>query len=117
MVESRQREGGKALRLEEGDTGKSGIEELVQGLAAGLGVDPMKLVFKWDRTPLVLQEHGLKLDQDVLTLRIYLGRTSETLSFSEELVRSSVENTFAFISKYTDYVIGALRRLKKKGAT
>jgi len=101
--------------LSESDIGKSGIEELVQGLAAGLGVDPMQLVFKWDRTQLVLPEHGLQLKDEVLTLRIYLGRRSETLSFSEELVRSSVENTFGFISKYTDYVIGALRRLKKKG--
>jgi hypothetical protein len=95
----------------ESDPGKSGIEELVQGLAAGLGVDPVKLVFKWSREPPALPEGGLEPGKQFLTLRVYLGKKSETLSFSEELVQSSVENAFGFISAYTDYVIAALRRL------
>lgn len=60
--------------MEESDPGKSGIRELVAGLAAGLGIDPMKLLFKWDRTRLVLPEHRLELKEHVLNLRIYLGK-------------------------------------------
>jgi hypothetical protein len=106
--------------MEESDPGKSGIQELVAGLAAGQGIDPMKLLFKWDRTQLVLPEFGIKLNEQVLNLRIYLGRKSAVLSFSEKLVRDSVENVEGFVSTYTDYVIAALRRLKrpeKKRAT
>ncbi len=99
--------------MEESDPGKSGIQELVQGFAAGLGIDPTKLLFKWDQTRLVLPEHGLELDEPVLNLSVYLGKKSVVLSFSEELVRSSADDAYAFVTKYTDYVITALRKLKR----
>ncbi len=97
----------------ENDPGKSGIQELVAGLAAGVGIDPIKLVFKWKKKPLILPEHELDLKGQYLELRIYMGKRSESLSFSEELVRSAADNSYAFVSAYTDYVIAALRRLKR----
>lgn len=85
----------------------------MQGFAAGLGIDPTKLLFKWDRTRLVLPEHGLQLDQQVFNLRVYLGKKSVVLAFSEELVRSSSIDAYAFVTKYTDYMITVLRKLKR----
>lgn len=104
--------------MNENDPGKSGIEELVQGFAAGLGIDPTKLLFKWDQTRLVLPEHGIELDQQVFNLRVYLGKKSVVLAFSEELVRGSAVDAYAFVTKYTDYMITALRKLQRpeKGA-
>lgn len=99
----------EALLLEERDPGRSGTQELVQGLAAGLGIEPTSLVFRWDR------EQATTPGQ-VLTLTIYLGRKSEVLSFSEELVRSSAENAYPFIVKYTEYILGVLRKLKQAQA-
>ena len=96
----------EALLLDERDPGKSGTQELVQGLAAGLGIEPTSLVFRWDR------EQAGAADR-LLTLTIYLGRKSEVLSFSEELVRSSAENAYPFIVKYTEYILGVLRKLKQ----
>lgn len=99
--------------MDENDQGKSGIEELVQGFAAGLGIEPTKLLFKWDRTRLVLPEHGLELNQQVLNLKVYLGKKSVVLAFSEELLRTSAVDAYAFVAKYTDYMITALRKLKQ----
>ena len=83
------------------------------GLAAGIGIDPIKLLFKWDLTRLVLPEQRIELKDQVLNLRNYLGRKSQVLSFSEKLVRDSVENAEAFVAACTDYVIAALRRLNR----
>ena len=98
--------------MDESDPGKSGIQELVAGLAAGLGIDPMKLLFEWKKRPLILPEDELDLKVQFLELRIHLGKRSESLSLSEELVRSAADNSYAFVSAYTDYMIAALRRLK-----
>jgi hypothetical protein len=100
--------------LVESDPGKSGIQELVAGLAAGVGIDPMKLLFEWKKKPLILPEHELDLKGHFLELRIYLGKRSESISFSEELVQSAAENSYAFVSAYTDYMIAALRKLKRQ---
>lgn len=92
----------------ESDPGKIGIQELIAGMAAGLDIDPTKLAFKWEKKPPAFGQKGLFFD-----LRIYLGKRSEVLSFSEELVRSSAENVLDFVSAYTDGVIAAFRRLKR----
>ena len=90
------------------DSGKSGVQELVQGLAAGLGIDLVTLLFRWEEeSPAASpQEPG------ILHLRVYVGRRSETLSFSAELVRNSSENAYPFIVKYSEYILGTLRKLK-----
>jgi hypothetical protein len=113
LIESLRGEGRKVSFVDQSDPGKSGIEELVQGLGAGLGIDPIKLVFKWDRKTLEPPEPGIDPRQQLLVLTIYLGKKSEVLSFTEDLVQSSIENAFGFISAYTDLLIAALRRLKQ----
>ncbi|HVO39349.1 MAG TPA: hypothetical protein VMV03_10030 [Spirochaetia bacterium] len=87
----------------EADSGKSGVQELVQGLAAGLGMDLVTLLFKWEQE----QEPG------TLHLRVYLGKRSERLVFSGELVRSSAENAYPFVIRYSEYILETLRKLKQ----
>ena len=87
----------------EADSGKSGVQELVQGLAAGLGIDLVTLLFKWEQE----KEPG------TLHLRVYLGKKSENLSFSAELVRSSADNAYPFVVRYSEYILGTLRKLKQ----
>ncbi len=94
--------------MDESDPGKRGIEELVQGYAAGLGIDRTRLRFRWQKKPPV---QGLRLQQQILALTISLGKNSTVISFSEELVRNSTSGASAFVSKYTDHVMIALGRL------
>ena len=94
--------------MEESDPGKSGILELVAGMAAGLDIDPTKLAFKWEKKLRVPGQKGHFFD-----LHINLGKRTVVLSLSEERVQSSAENAFAFVSAYTDAVIAALRSLKR----
>jgi hypothetical protein len=88
------------------------IRELVANLAPGEWIDPNNLIFKWDKEKLVLQEHGMSLNENVFNLRIYLGKKWRVLSFSESGLFTSVEDPVTFVSRYKDQVIAALKKLK-----
>lgn len=94
--------------------GKARIQELVAASAEGLGIDPKKLLFKWDVLEgMILPEHGLTLKEKVYILRIYLGRKSQALTFEESFVHKSIESPKEFMSKCRTSIVAALRKLKR----
>jgi hypothetical protein len=102
--------------LENDDSAKGRVQELVTAMAEAQGIDPKQLVFKWASEPLVLQEHLLELKEKVFNLRIYLGKKSQVLSFAESVIQNSVTSPKTFLAAYTDQLIAALKRLKRFSA-
>jgi hypothetical protein len=109
------REGGEVEAfLDDFELGKARIQELVGGLAGVQGIDPKHILFKWSMLEgMVLPEHGLQLNDKVYTLKIYLGKKSQPLTFAAHSVHASIRNPKAFLSAYEGYVITALRKLKR----
>ena len=88
------------------------VLEFVVGTARELGIDTDHLVFSWDRKPLILQEHGLALNDDIYQLTIGMGTLSRILTFSKPAILASISNPAQFQSATKDYVVGLLRRLR-----
>lgn len=87
------------------------IQQLVASIAVEEGVDPKQFLFTWEKSDLVLQEHGLRLSDKVFNLRIYLEKKSRTLAISEFLVQTVLQNPETFISAHKDAIVAALKKL------
>ena len=62
---------------------------------------------------MILPEYEIQPDEKVYTLKIYMGKRSQALSFVENEVRKSVENPEQFMKECKSFIIAALRRLKR----
>ena len=107
----KQIEGAPVLETET-DKALGRVLEFVVGTARELGIDMDHLVFTWDRKPLILQEYGLALNDDIYHLTIGMGTLSRTLTFSKPAILASISNSAQFQSSTKDYVMGLLRRLR-----
>ena len=97
---------------------KNRVHDFVAALAEGQGIDPNKMLFKWDiHHGLLLPEQGIEVNQTICILKIYLGRKSQTLTFSGPSLSRSHQNPERFLSEYKDQIVAALRALKRRKKT
>jgi hypothetical protein len=93
---------------------KKRVEDFVAEWAEKHGIDPKKILFKWDvHQGLVLPEHEIEINQTVCILTVYMGKKSQALSFSGPSFSRSNENPERFLSEHKDEVIAVLRKLKR----
>ena len=93
---------------------KERVQDFVAEWAEKNGVDPKKILFKWDiRHDLFLPEHEITVKQTVCILTIYMGKKSQALTFSGPSFSRSNENPESFLSGHKDRVIAALRKLSR----
>lgn len=102
--------------MDEIDVGKAKAQDFVTDQATEKGIDPSRLQFKWESTPLVLQEYGIELADKIFQLRVRLGEKSRVLSFSELAIRACARSPEDFVTANKDYIIDGLRRLESASA-
>jgi hypothetical protein len=97
--------------LANSESGRHRIHDIVVAATEKLGIDPKLLVFKWDLlNGMILPEHGLTLKQRVYVLKIYLGKRSQAITFSEKAVQESAKES-VFLSDFKKPIVTALRKL------
>ena len=92
---------------------KNRVHDFVVALAEAEGIDQKTILFKWDiQEGMIPDENDTEIKQIMCILKIYLGKKSETLTFSGPAFSKSNENPEKFLSEYRDQIIAAVRKLK-----